>query len=99
MKAFVSNRSVSGKILYRISENMVSILKGTVNALELMTEGDLLYRYYKEDIRIKLPHIQVQEYLRLYVYKYPRARILKVGAGTGGFTIPTLQVLGGGSPE
>lgn len=99
LKAFVSNRSVSGKMLCRIGENMVSILKGTVNALELMTEGDLLYRYYKEDIRIKLPYIQVQEYLRLYVHKYPRARILEVGAGAGGFTIPALQVLGGGSPE
>lgn len=93
----VRNQGISGEMLCRIGQNVAPILRGAVTPLELMTEGDLLYKYYEHDVRTKLPHVHLGEYLRAYAHKYPRANILEVGAGMGACTQVALQVLGGGT--
>ncbi|KAK4210832.1 putative polyketide synthase [Rhypophila decipiens] len=88
------NQSVSTQMLCRVGEDLVSILKGEVNPLELMLEGGLLYDFYEQDVRVTRSHAHLQKYLDAYVHKHPRANILELGAGVGGCTQAALQVLG-----
>lgn len=92
----VAAASVNGKMLVRIGKNLVSILRKEVAPLELMLENKLLYTYYEQMLRIDRSLIQVEQLVKLFAHKNPRATILEIGGGTGACTGPVLRALGGG---
>ncbi|KAF5861263.1 hypothetical protein ETB97_000455 [Aspergillus alliaceus] len=54
---------------------------------------DLLSKYYAQSARWKRSYYQIQQLTRLFAHKNPRAKILEVGAGTGGCTEAVLDAL------
>lgn len=87
--------SVNGEMTCRVGPRLVDVLRRKISALELIMEERLLYRYYQECIKLDRSFVQLLELFRLAVHKSPRARILEIGAGTGGATRHMLKILGG----
>ena len=92
----VSLQSVNGEMTYRIGQNLTSILRKEQDPLELMLEDKLLDTYYKEGLKYDRLFIQVEKLVSLFAHKYPRAKILEIGGGTGACTKHALKALGGG---
>ncbi|KAE8384005.1 ketoacyl-synt-domain-containing protein [Aspergillus alliaceus] len=82
-----------GKMVCRIGNSLTSILKDTQDPLSLMVEDNLLYRLYEDDHSMQRCAIQAAEFARMLALKSPGLRILEIGAGTGGATLPVLQAL------
>ncbi|KAL7625246.1 hypothetical protein AAE478_004461 [Parahypoxylon ruwenzoriense] len=90
--ARVAEASLEGEMMYRINENISSMLLGKVEAWEVMSRDNLLnnmYRYGLSDERT--PTVQC-EYIKHLSHKRP-LRILEVGAGTGSATSRILKSL------
>ncbi|KAH6635388.1 polyketide synthase [Chaetomium sp. MPI-SDFR-AT-0129] len=95
----VSRSSTNGELLTRLATHAPSILRQQTSPLEVMLEGRLLYRYYTSALRWNRSTRQVGELVRLCTHLNPRARILEIGAGTGGGTQVILDALGPGRFE
>ncbi|RMZ82271.1 hypothetical protein DV738_g1896, partial [Chaetothyriales sp. CBS 135597] len=87
-------QSVDGELICRLGPHITSMLCGQLNPLEVMMEEKLLYKYYANAVRMGPSLTQLANLLRRVVHKNPRARVLEIGAGTGGATRPMLKALG-----
>ncbi|MCJ1383523.1 hypothetical protein MMC17_006637 [Xylographa soralifera] len=86
--------SVNGEMVCQLGPHLATMLRQDKAPLELMLDGRLLYRYYQKMLKLDRSMLQLNELLRHVVHKNPRARILEIGAGTGGATRHILQALG-----
>jgi phospholipid N-methyltransferase len=89
----VAAASVNGEMLCRLGGLAASILRQEVAPLKVMLEGRLLFRYYKDALKWDRSTRQVGELIKLCTHKNPWARILEIGAGTGGGTQIILDAL------
>lgn len=87
-----------GKMAARVGRKLADILLGKCDSLTLMREGDLLDSLYANGISSS-SYQQMAEYVRLLAFKKPHMRILEIGAGTGGATMPLLEALRGQNGE
>ncbi|KAK4227024.1 putative polyketide synthase [Podospora fimiseda] len=90
----VEAESTNGEMVCRLGRSMVPILRGEITPLELMTEDGLLNRYYLDGLKWGRANAKLGEFVKLYAHKHPRAKMLEIGAGTGGATTHILQGLG-----
>ncbi|KAI0454862.1 reducing type I polyketide synthase [Xylaria acuta] len=89
----VEKASVNGELSVRIGKNLLPILRKEVAPLELMLEGQLLYRYYQHVLHFTGCASQAARLVRAISDENPKIRILEIGAGTGGATLPVLDAL------
>ncbi|PGH16663.1 hypothetical protein AJ79_01535 [Helicocarpus griseus UAMH5409] len=90
--AQTARTGAQGEMLVRIGNKLPDILSGSVKSLSLMFQDDLLEKLYAEDM-MKSGEAQMAEYIKLMAFKNPKMKILEIGAGTGGASLPTLQAL------
>ena len=90
----IAATSVNGEMLQRVGPRIPSILKREVTPLELMLEGGLLFRFYVHALKYDTSTQQMAELVKILAHKSPRAKILEIGAGTGGGTQAVLSALG-----
>lgn len=86
--------SVDGEMVQRLGPHIAGILRREVAPLELMMEDELLYNYYGNTLKSERCSSQLADLMRRVIHKNPRARILEIGAGTGGGTQAILRTLG-----
>lgn len=91
----VAGASTNGALTVRIGRNLLAILRKEIAPLELLLEGGLLYQFYREMLHFTESTQQLAEIARAITREKPRARILEIGAGTGGCTEPVLKAIGG----
>jgi acyl transferase domain-containing protein/NADPH:quinone reductase-like Zn-dependent oxidoreductase/SAM-dependent methyltransferase len=87
------NSCCEGRMVYRIGQNLVRILRKEVDPLELMLEDDLLYDVYRDSLGNDRCYRQMVSYIQKLAYKNPTLNVLEIGAGTGGATLPIIQAL------
>ncbi|KAK8024536.1 polyketide synthase [Apiospora rasikravindrae] len=87
--------SVDIALLAAVGTNLPSVMRGESEMLEHMLKDDLLSRLYTEGRGFSTCNDHVAEYVRQIAHKYPRAKILEIGAGTGGTTQSVLEALEG----
>ena len=92
--AKASAASVNGQMICLLGPQLTAILRREVTPLELMLEDGFLNRYYEDLLKLDRSTQQVGQLVRYFVHKNPRAKILEVGAGTGGATTSVLTALG-----
>ncbi|KAI2485626.1 Mycocerosic acid synthase [Pyrenophora tritici-repentis] len=83
---------ITVQMVDRIGQNLSRIFTHEVEALQCMTEGDLLYSFYRGAFGTSF-NTNVAEYVGLIADKQPGVRILEIGAGTGGTTYHVLERL------
>ncbi|KAJ5338978.1 hypothetical protein N7452_005706 [Penicillium brevicompactum] len=83
---------VAGRLVARVGRNLAGILRGDINPLELMMEGNLLNQFYGDHQALKTrSYKQLSAIAELYAIKRPGAHVLEIGAGTGGATTTVLE--------
>ncbi|KAH8430189.1 uncharacterized protein LDX57_007859 [Aspergillus melleus] len=92
----VAAASVNGEMVCRVGPQIAAILRHQLSPLELMMEDKLLYKYYRDSLKFDRSYNQLSELVNHVVHKNPQAKILEIGAGTGGATRWVLNVLGNG---
>ncbi|KAL4941786.1 hypothetical protein BDV06DRAFT_222773 [Aspergillus oleicola] len=91
----VANQSVNGEMCVRVGGNLLPILRKEVEPLEIMMEDGLLHRYYENALGMQRVYEHVSALLKLNSHKNPGSKILEVGGGTAGCTLPSLKALTG----
>ncbi|KAH8745877.1 polyketide synthase [Hyaloscypha sp. PMI_1271] len=66
IKTKVAEGSVNGEMISRLGPELLSMIRGQVEPLELMMEGRLLSRYYASEL------------IKLLAHKNPRSRVLEL---------------------
>ena len=74
--------------------SLTDILEEKISGLEVALENDTLKELYADGIGISYAYPQLKNAVDLIAHKNPRARILEIGAGTGGATKRIMEVLG-----
>ena len=86
--------SVDLALLTAVGENLPSVVRGESEMLEHMLKDDLFGRLYAEGRGFAACNEHVAAIMRKVSHKHPRARILEIGAGTGGTTRSVLDAIG-----
>ena len=95
----VRNSGDEGNFFAVVGDELHNIMLGKVDALSVAMQDDALGRFYANSPGMSRQYHQAAIYIDLLASKNPHLRILEIGAGTGGATVPILEVLGGGSTE
>lgn len=85
-----------GHFVTLVGDNLTDIIRGNVDPLAATLKDDALGRYYAHNPRMARQYQQAAVFVDLLAHKNPHLRVLEIGAGTGGATIPILTALGGG---
>ncbi|RKK71273.1 hypothetical protein BFJ69_g11121 [Fusarium oxysporum] len=83
---------VTVQMVDRTGENLSRIFTREVEPLQVMTEGDLLYDFYRGAFGTS-SNTNVSEYVGLVADKSPGVKFLEIGAGTGETTYHVLERL------
>lgn len=87
--------SINGEMICHLGPHLADILRRKEAPLELMMQRDkLLYRFYGRALKSDRGFGAVAKLLRKIAHTNPRAKILEIGAGTGGATRHCLKALG-----
>ena len=87
-----------GVMLSRMGENLPAILEGKAQPLPLLLKDNLLQSFYSNE-SLNRCYTQLSTYVSLLATKKPQMKILEIGAGTGGTTMPVLKALTSEGPE
>lgn len=82
-----------GEVYITIGRNLVRILRGEVDPLELLFQEQHLQNFYSSP-SFTTNYQKISAFVDLSAHKNPNQSILEIGAGTGGATGPILNVLG-----
>jgi SAM-dependent methyltransferase len=97
--AEVSNCDAQGEMLCALGEQLVPILRGEVQPLEIMLKDGLLSRHYEQEKATARGSRVLARCVRHLSDVKPDLRVLEIGAGTGSATLPVLQELSRGAEE
>ena len=95
--ARVCSSGISGEFTCKIGENLANILMQDKDTLSLMLENDLLQQYYRYSNSLIRNNEQAVLLANNVAHRNPSLRILEIGAGTGGVTLPILEKLSNSS--
>ena len=82
-------------LISRIGQCLPSILRDEVEPQSIMLEDDLLSRFYAESDTYKRRYVLAAKYMEKLAHQSPGLRIIEIGAGAAGTTVPLLEALGG----
>lgn len=83
-----------GRMVCSIGENLVPILKGEVEPLPIMLRDNMLEAFYRTQGFFELGNESCADIVVKLAHQNPNMRIIEIGAGTGGTTMPVLHALG-----
>ncbi|MCJ1358943.1 MAG: hypothetical protein MMC33_008943 [Icmadophila ericetorum] len=85
----IEDSSAQGRLYAETAKNLIPILEGQMDALDLLFSGELAADYYREANNFGT----AAPYLDALAHKNPGLKILEIGAGTGGMTCSIFEVL------
>ncbi|KAL5041185.1 hypothetical protein BDW71DRAFT_213267 [Aspergillus fruticulosus] len=91
----LENYSSEGRFYVEVARNLLPILHGEIDPLQVLFSGELVKQYYLE-INTRLSGVFAR-LLDLMAHKNPTLKALEVGAGTGGTTVNVIRPLFAGS--
>ena len=89
--ARVRDSSAAGRLYAQVAMNISNVLEGRVDALELLFGSSLAADFYHEMAAVQLHPLG--PFVDALAHKNPGLKILEIGAGTGGSTLPLLDML------
>ncbi|PTB61706.1 polyketide synthase [Trichoderma citrinoviride] len=85
--------TIDFKLLHAVGKDLADVVRGNKQMLEVMTKDDMLNRFYMEGYASVPTNKAVGDVMRQLSFKFPRARILEIGAGTGGTSWSVLNCI------
>ncbi|CAH0028125.1 unnamed protein product [Clonostachys rhizophaga] len=95
----VMNEDAQGELLCKIGENLVPILRGEIQPLEIMLKDGLLTRHYEADSSNEHFSKVIGDLVLNVSDLEPNLRILEIGAGTAGTTLHVMNALSRNNEE
>lgn len=95
----VKSNDAQGEMLCLVGEKLVDILHGDIEPLEIMLKDGLLTRNYETDVTNAHLSQVLGSFAENLADLEPSQRILEIGAGTAGTTLPVLEGLSRGREE
>ncbi|KAI0200608.1 putative hybrid NRPS/PKS enzyme [Astrocystis sublimbata] len=83
------------KIIVAVGENLPASVRGETTILEHMIEDDMLEQHYKKSLGAEVANEFLANMMKQIIHRYPHAKILEIGAGTGGATKAVLEAIEG----
>ena len=81
-------------ILHAVGKNLAAIARGIMPALQVLLKDDMLNRLYVEGVGFADGNLDLGPLVKQLAHRYPRMKVLEVGAGTGGTTRAVLSAVG-----
>ncbi|KAK2753624.1 Type I Iterative PKS [Arachnomyces sp. PD_36] len=81
-------------ILRQVGNNLLAVLRKEVTFLEILRDGDFLGKFYKTATEHLMVNACVGNLVGQVAFRYPRMKILEIGAGTGSATLEVLKNIG-----
>ncbi|OAR02827.1 hypothetical protein LLEC1_01602 [Akanthomyces lecanii] len=85
--------TVELQMLHAVGKNIASVIKGEKHMLEVMRVDDMLDRFYADDKGMQQINTALANALKEITFKFPRCKILEIGAGTGATSWTVLNAL------
>ncbi|KAL6237467.1 hypothetical protein BDW75DRAFT_238255 [Aspergillus navahoensis] len=89
---------VSGSVMTEIANVVGTTLRrffrGEASILEEVRKNDVLTRFYRHDLETEMMNERLGHVVGQLVFRYPRMKILEIGAGTGSATHAILDNIG-----
>jgi len=90
----VQEYKAEGRLAYRMGSNIVSVLRGETDPLQLMFgQDDILDQVYADLVRLGNLPVLLAKYLQIFGENRTNLRVLEVGAGTGSSTEAVIRHL------
>ncbi|KAK8104542.1 ketoacyl-synt-domain-containing protein [Apiospora kogelbergensis] len=86
--------SIDLQLAQAVGENLPAIVRGTVPPLQVMMQDGMLDRIYTEGLGFRQANHDLAVLTSQLAKRYPKMKILEIGAGTGGATgniLPAMQ--------
>ncbi|KAL7916863.1 beta-ketoacyl synthase domain-containing protein [Trichoderma velutinum] len=83
------------QMISALGEVQPSILRGELPALQVMMQDDMLTRLYAEAVPFRQTYGHLVTVTSQLAHRYPRMKVLEIGAGTGGASVHMLKELVG----
>ncbi|KAL7941948.1 hypothetical protein V8C42DRAFT_360388 [Trichoderma barbatum] len=96
IKAIVDRHAddVDVKLLVAVGEHIPAAVRGETTILEHMLPNNLLDDFYKKGLGFARYNEFLAGMMKQMIHRYPHAKILEIGAGTGGATKAVLGSIG-----
>ncbi|RHZ63428.1 uncharacterized protein CDV56_104935 [Aspergillus thermomutatus] len=82
------------QLISAVGEHLADVVRGKTTMLEHMIADNTLDRFYKYGLGFQRANSALSRVAGQIAHRYPRMRILEIGAGTGGATKGILEQLG-----
>lgn len=91
--AKVERSDTEGKLVVKVARNLMKVMEGGLNPLQLLFEDNLMPDYYEYVHQQSRAFRNILLYVDALAHKRPNLKILEIGAGTGGATQGILDLL------
>ncbi|KAM3552779.1 hypothetical protein ARSEF4850_007222 [Beauveria asiatica] len=85
--------AVELQMLHAVGQNVADVIRGKKHMLEVLRVNNLLDRLYTEDKGMHQANLFLANALKEITFKFPRCKILEIGAGTGATTWAALSAI------
>ncbi|PYI00702.1 lovastatin nonaketide synthase [Aspergillus sclerotiicarbonarius CBS 121057] len=86
--------NVDVRLIAAVGENIPAAVRGETTILEHMLPDNMLDEFYKQGLGFQRYNSFLAGMMKQMIHRYPHARILEIGAGTGGATKSVLESIG-----
>ena len=92
LRSRVEENSPEGRLIVTVGKQLTEMLQDRVDPLETIFRDQLLHQFYAGP-GMFINYQKMIAYVDLLAHKNPSMAILEIGAGTGGATLPMLNIL------
>lgn len=93
LEAKVETMCAEGPLAIAIGRSLGDVLEGKVDALETLFTPKFTEHIYRYSTGIEVSYAYITKYVDLLAHKNSNLVFLEIGAGTGGATLPVLEIL------
>lgn len=82
------------RTIQRVGENLLAFLRGETTILEALRQDDMLTQFYENTHEVAVSTRNLASFVSQIAFRYPRMKMLEIGAGTGSATREVLKRIG-----